>query len=133
MVKIRKTKVLRHTTSSIELIMKKISLVGVGATAVILIIALVVLVTAEVRISNNATCTVSIFVVEEPAPWQYPFDNVSSCCTTFSFTNVMTSYASAVTENMSSGNIVTINDTQTETDSGIPGLQWTDTVCTYTG
>jgi hypothetical protein len=113
--------------------MKRISLLAIGTTTVILIIILAIVVTVEVKISTNETCTVSITVNEYPAPWQYPIGNASTCCTTFSFTSPLGSYASATTESGSFGNIVTITGTATITNSGVPGVEWDETICTYTG
>ena len=103
------------------------------AIAVILVIIVVIIVTVKIEISNNENCTVLNVEFIDPQPYQYPFDNVSTCCTSFTFSHTVSSYASSVTITENLGNIVTTNGTSTITFSGYPGVEWTETVCTYTG
>lgn len=83
----------------------------------------------------NETCNVLFIAEAFPAPFQYPIYNVSTCCTNFTFTYTATTYTSTVpvVQVLIPSYIVSNIGTVTETASGIPGLDWNETVCTYTG
>jgi hypothetical protein len=83
----------------------------------------------------NETCDVLVMEVLDPAPWQYPFGTVSTCCTIFTFTDFLTSYNSTVpiVRVLFPSYIMINNGTETQTNSGYNGIQWTETACTFTG